>query len=237
MSDRIDHVALAARNNADWCSIVSGTHGAAGTFDADAWACATRTPEYYPDAVTLRRGIDVERLLARVDASSGCSVKDSFADLDLAAAGFDVLFEASWIRRPAGGSSPGATSTARDRWRVVRDPAALRDWEDAWLDGEPGPRLFRRALLDLADVAILAIPSADASIATAVLNVTRGVVGLSNVVTGIADPLETFIVATDAAGELFPGLDVVGYERGELLDVARDAGFEVVGPLRVWMRD
>ena len=237
VSEPLDHAALAARNNAAWCSIVCATHDLHGTVDADAWTWATRTPEFYPDAVTLRRGVDGEALLARIDRSSGCSVKDSFADLDLAASGFDVLFDASWIRFPAASAGPASGPGREDRWRVVRDAAALRDWETAWLDGEIGPRNFRSALLDRDDVAILAIPAHDGALTTAVLNVAAGVVGLSNVVTGEREAAATLSVALDAASQLFPGLDVVGYEQGPMLDAAQQVGFEVTGPLRVWMRD
>jgi hypothetical protein len=35
---------------------------------------------------------------------------------------------------------------------------------------------------------------------------------------------------------LRPGLPVVGYEHGEDLTAAREAGGQVLGPLRVWTR-
>jgi hypothetical protein len=35
-------------------------------------------------------------------------------------------------------------------------------------------------------------------------------------------------------GEIFPGLPLVGYECGYELAAAHRAGFETVGPLRVW---
>jgi hypothetical protein len=210
VSEPVDHVALAARNNAIWCSIVCGTHGVEGTFTPEAWVCASRTPDGYPDAVTLRRGVAVDALLARIDRSTGCSIKDSFADLDL---------------------------TSDERWRIVRDPEALREWELAWREGESGPRIFRPSLLHRDDVVILAIPVAGGSIATAILNRSPGVVGLSNVVIGAADPVDVLTVAVDAAARLFPGFDVVGYEQGSLLDAAISAGFEVIGDLRVWMVD
>jgi hypothetical protein len=45
-----------------------------------------------------------DRLLARdvvrhVDDSHGCSIKDSFASIELSAEGFRPLFEAEWIHR------------------------------------------------------------------------------------------------------------------------------------------
>ncbi len=37
--------------------------------------------------------------------------------------------------------------------------------------------------------------------------------------------------------DLFLGLPIVGYERGEELAVAKPLGFEPVGPLRIWIRE
>jgi hypothetical protein len=63
-----------------------------------------RTPPYYPDAVTLRPNIAVEDLLSAIDVGEGCTVKDSFACLDLGAAAFRPLFRAEWVvRQPARG--------------------------------------------------------------------------------------------------------------------------------------
>ena len=48
-------VAAAARNNAEWCDTVCRVNGCAGRFGGDAWTTARRSPQYYPDAVTLAR--------------------------------------------------------------------------------------------------------------------------------------------------------------------------------------
>ena len=37
------------------------------------------------------------------------------------------------------------------------------------------------------------------------------------------------------AAQIHPGINVVGYERGVDLEFALQAGFEVIGPLRVWV--
>ena len=42
--------------------------------------------------------------------------------------------------------------------------------------------------------------------------------------------------AVRAVAALRPGLPVVGYESGEDLAAAREAGGRVLGPLRVWTR-
>ena len=84
----------AARNNAEWCHAFSRTHGVVGRFQGAFWSSPDRTPPLYPDAVTLRPAATVEEVLAGIDAGEGCSVKDSFACLDLGDVGFRPLFRA-----------------------------------------------------------------------------------------------------------------------------------------------
>lgn len=86
--------------NAAWCDLVCG-----GEFGPRAWTSPSRTPEYYPDAVTLTPDATTADILPFVDASAGCSVKDSFATLALP--GFSVLFEATWIACGPGVPEPG----------------------------------------------------------------------------------------------------------------------------------
>jgi hypothetical protein len=122
----------AARENAEWCEAVARSHGVRSRFTADAWLASTRTPASYPDAVTLRASAD-RGILRDIDASSGCSVKDSFAALDLSDDGFEVLFDARWIFRAPEPERPGSQSTAARTgaegmvWSVL-DPADLGDW-------------------------------------------------------------------------------------------------------------
>jgi hypothetical protein len=42
----------AVRNNAEWCDLVCRTHGIRTAFTPDVWSAGSRTPEFYPDAVT-----------------------------------------------------------------------------------------------------------------------------------------------------------------------------------------
>ncbi|MFE9764474.1 hypothetical protein ACFYPC_08060 [Streptomyces sp. NPDC005808] len=223
----------AARNNAAWCAVMSQSHDVAGEFGAEAWAAPARTPLYYPDAVTLVPGADPAALTARIDtAAPGASVKDSFADLDLAGAGFQVLFEAQWIHRPA-----GAPAIASDlAWDVVGDPDALRDWARAWDDGGGNADLFRPELLDDPDTLVLAAHSPGGRVAAGAV-ASRGdeVVGISNVFALDGGPDAAWPVVLDAVHRLFPTLPVVGYEHGDDLAAAVRQGFEPVGPLRVWL--
>jgi hypothetical protein len=68
----------------------------------------------HPDAVTLSPEAEAAAVLKRVEDGPSCSVKDSFAVLNLVPSGFHVLFEATWIRGPA---AAGAGSAATRDWR------------------------------------------------------------------------------------------------------------------------
>jgi hypothetical protein len=97
----VDDQRAAVAENAAWCATVCG----GGRWGPRAWTSPFRTPEYYPDAVTLDPAATAADVLPYVDGSAGCSVKDSFATLDLA--GFTVLFEATWIACGPGVPEPG----------------------------------------------------------------------------------------------------------------------------------
>lgn len=227
-------VEAAARNNAEWCAVMSRSHGVGGEFGRQAWSAPVRTPPYYPDAVTLVPGADEAALLARIDTGApGACVKDSFADLDLARAGFRVLFDAQWIHRPA-----GAPAAAPDpAWEAVRSPGALRAWALAWGGGAGDEDLFRPELLDDPATFVLAGRSADGHVvAGAVASRSDRVVGITNVFAREGGGDAVWPAVLNAVHGLFPGLPVVGYEHGEDLDAAIRHGFETIGPLRIWLR-
>jgi hypothetical protein len=66
-------------------------------------------------------------------------------------------------------------------------------------------------------------------VAGCVITVTGAVAGLSNV---FGDASEAIRIAA----RTFPGRDLVGYENGEALASALEAGFQTVGDLVVWRR-
>jgi hypothetical protein len=228
-------IRAAARNNAEWCASMSGSHGVTGEFGPQAWSVRVRPPLYYPDAVTLVAGADPAALTAGIDtAAPGACVKDSYADLDLTAAGFQVLFEAQWIHRPAcaqsGSPSPDLV------WDVVRDRDALRAWALAWDGGAGHADLFRPELLDDPATLVLEGRSSDGLVAAgAVANRSDEVVGVSNVFAVDGGGDRAWPMVLDTVHRLFPGLPTVGYEHGEDLDAALRHGFEAIGPLRVWL--
>ncbi|WP_371675811.1 hypothetical protein [Streptomyces sp. NBC_01276] len=233
-------VLAAARNNAEWVAAVCRD----GAFSGSVWSSARRTPPLYPDAVSLTPEASAQEVVAGIDTGSpGCSVKDSFASLDLAPAGFEVLFEAQWIHRPAGPAGRPAPGT---QWSEVRTAAELDAWEAAW-DGAASTGLFHADLL-ARDLVFLAGRSGGRIVAGAVASAGGGVVGVSNLFTvdgahgagsdpdGAAAAVgAAWAAVLEAVAARWPGLPVVGYEQGEDLDAAVRAGFTPIGPLRVWL--
>ncbi|MCX5226063.1 hypothetical protein [Streptomyces sp. NBC_00233] len=222
----------AVRNNAEWCQAMCAAHGHPGTFGARAWTSTRRTPLSYPDAVTLTEDAGVEDVLNGIDRTTpGASVKDSFAQLDLTTEGFRLLFEATWIQRPAGLT---ATATAGE-WRAVRTPDELAAWALAWSDGdEDEAALFRPELL--ADPATTVVAGHDPDgrvLGGAVLSESGTVTGVSNLfAAGDTDPAQVW---SGCLGLIASDRPVVGYESGDDLTAALAAGFQETGPLRVWL--
>ncbi len=230
----VDWRERAVRNNAEWCDLVSRAHNVPGRFDDDAWTSPVRTPALYPDAVTLSPNPSGASLLDRVDASEGCSIKDSFASIDLTGAGFRVLFHAQWIVRTD--DTPAATGD-RTPWERIGDRAAFARWEQTWR-GDDGPDdVLRPDLLDHDEIAILGAWTGDRIVAGAIAHRSAGVVGISNFFVDAAGrDGEPWAGCVGGAGSVFPGSTLVGYESGEQLRAACASGFEIVGPLQVWIR-
>lgn len=203
-------VADAARVNARWCDAMCRAHGFAGVFGPYAWTSARRTPPLYPDAVTLAPEASMDDVLRDVDLSPGCAVKDSFACLDLTGAGFEVLFEATWI-------TCDPEETLAPAWPRVDDPAV------ADID-------FPAALLDDPSVSVWSD-----GVSGVIANRDGDFAGLSNLYT--RDDLDgAWRGATSSVVKAFPGLPITGYEHGDDLDAALRNGYTALGPLRVWLK-
>ena len=145
-----------------------------------------RTPPFYPDAVTLSTAATVEAVLAGIDAGEGCSVKDSFACLELGDAGFRPLFRAEWVVGPA---ASGRVASPRG-WSALTTEAGHRAWESSWGEVPGGSGFFRPALLLDNTIMVLARRESERVVAGAVANRSTTVVGLSNVF-DIAGDLES----------------------------------------------
>ena len=223
-----DRVLRAADNNARWCDLVCRSHRVPTATQDGLWVALRRSPYLYPDAVTLAPGLTAGDVLRSVEDGPGCSVKDSFADLDLAPLGFDELFRAHWIfREPAPSPGGGAPS-----WSIVDADEGLDEWaRAAGLSGTLQSDLLRDP-----SVRILATCGPDGIGAGAVANRTGSLVGVSNVFTTTIAADEAWAEIATALALVFPSLPLVGYERGEHLRAALASGFTELGELRVWLR-
>jgi hypothetical protein len=235
-----------ARNNALWCDAVCRAHGLPTALRETLWCCLRPAPPFYPNAVTLAPTVRAADLDGLEGLPGAWALKDSFAALDLEPLGFHVLFAADWIAR-APAPVVGAIDPAL-HWIAVETDDALARWEAAWGEGEtpPGaPRLFLPALLAEPGVRFLAGQRGQAAarrtVAGAILNwtgrSTDAVVGVSNVFAAAGeDPAACWRSLVAAAGRLYPGATLVGYEHGPALASVQAAGFLPLHPLRVWGR-
>ncbi|MFN8493373.1 MAG: hypothetical protein U0350_37590 [Caldilineaceae bacterium] len=242
-----ERIQQAAYNNAVWCDTVCRAHGWPGEFHEDIWVQWHGSLPYYPNAVTLTDECNLTtqrqaiQRLAEARLPEGCGVKDSFCVLDLTPLGFEPLFEATWLYRPAT-LLPPIEPIQGVQWRRVQEATELRIWERAWRGGtgeetgkEPAP-LFLPTLLADKQIVFLAAYQAERIVAGAILNRTGAVVGLSNLFTPDGDAAPWWASCVAASQALLPGLALVGYERGQDLVYAQQCGFEALGPLRIWIK-
>jgi hypothetical protein len=226
---------VAVANNASWCDAVCRSHGYPGTSSSRLWTSTRHRLRFYPNAITLRPEVTAPEVLTAADSSRPFAVKDSFARLDLARARFRLLAQASWIVREAG--RPAGPPDDGLSWDKVTSPGDLNDWETAWADGASGSgRVFLPALLSDPRCAILACRRENRIVAGAIVYAADGAAGTSNVFSTGLPPDRLWASIWPAVAGLHPHLPVVGYEQGTSLEAARQAGFHVLGTLRIWTR-
>lgn len=188
------------------------------------WVNAQAVPRFYPNAVSLRHdaaAIDEQfatlEILAKSNPPGRWAVKDSFATLDLSRRGFDLLFDANWIRQLP--LLIARTSSDLSWQRVATSDA------------------FPTALFADANFAMFSGSRNGEVVAGGTLYRAEKVVGLSNVIAEPDDAVAVFRDLVALAAGLFPGLPMVGYESGNELRAAINAGFEPGDELRIWVRE
>lgn len=244
MSNR-ERLERAVHNNAVWCDSVCRAYGSPGEFLDGIWINRGRTPRFYPNAVTLANDRGVAAQVEQIRTLSGAGipgawgVKDSFCALDLAPLGFQVLFEARWIWRPASLARPGGRPPGVS-WKRIAGASELAEWERAWGGGAgdetdaDAARVFLPSLLGDDDVAFVAAYRDRRIVAGAIANRTGDVVGISNMFVRDGDDVAVRAGCVAAVIDAFPDRPIAGYEMGDDLTAMGALGFDRLGPLRVW---
>lgn len=243
-TSRVD---LAVLNSAAWYQAMFAAHGLASEVDGRVWRSHQQAPAFHSNLVVLASNLtpselaacvlDVEQRLRR----SAWSVKDSHACLDLRPRGFTLLFDAEWLWRDP---LPGAIRTTVPAlvWSRVASATELAAWEAGWWGDARNEtqsaraRQFPDPLLASADHAFFAGRVDGKVVAGGIANRSPGAVGLSNLFSPPAHSDEAWNALVSCTSTAFPALPIVGYERGDDLVRALQAGFVSIGALRVWQR-
>lgn len=242
LSCRLNHrverellLAAAVVNNALWCDAVCRSHGYPGVFSARSWISAHHDLTFYPNVITLRPDVTAAEMAPARNRACRWAVKDSYARLDLAADGLALLFEAEWFACTPGPAAPGEPGLS---WEPVTGVRELGRWEAAWAQGDSlAAPLFRPELLGDPRCAILACRRGGDLIAGIIGYAAAGVTGISNLFGPGLAAGQLRASALQAVAAFRPDLPIVGYEHGTGLASARQAGCQVLGPLRVWARN
>jgi hypothetical protein len=229
---RDDRDRVAALNNAEWCGAVWRSHGLPVERAHGMWFCPRPTPRFYPNVVTVDAEAETAEqagVIAELATRIGFdfSVKDSFACLDLTTVGLRTWFNAHWLRlrRPA----PPVTANTLD-WRRIDDEPRLAAWERAWRGVDiDSPRIFRAELLDDPSAFVLAGYDATNAIrAGGIAYEAAGATGITNVFGSRQQFLSALLALSGPA-------EIVCYQHTPDLTSAMNAGFEMLGSLKIWV--
>ncbi len=217
----------AVRNNADWCERVASSHSVLSVWRGDAWTTSGDMPPFYPNVVTLKKGISLDRAAEIAEElPENCGWKDSFADLDLSAFGFKVGIEAHWYGLSERAAAPESVSVCE-----VTTTEGLESWIAAWGATPNGATIFRSEIVQQ-NVRFLYRMTASEIDAGLIANIDSGVVGISNAF-GSSDGV---VQCIDAAMKIGNGRSIVGYGSEEELGSLMKLGFVGLGKLRIWLR-
>jgi hypothetical protein len=107
-----------------WYDDLCTLHGTASMLADGLWSALGPPPPLHSAAVTVEEQVTAERVLDRLADGPPGGVKDSFSTVDLGGAGWELLFEATWLHLPA----PAAPAGLPPGWQEVRDVPGLQRW-------------------------------------------------------------------------------------------------------------
>lgn len=215
--------------SARWYDDVFAVHDIPTSRGDGLWYACGEPPRWHSAAKTLEPSVAVHRAVRAVELFEHCSVADSFGDLDLSGAGFELLFEATWVHH-----TPYAQPAAvlPEGWSVVSRHDELEQWNI--LHETTG--VLVPAMLTHPRFTFLARHADSVLTGGAVLHDCQGdAVGLSNAWVLPGTRLDAAALVA-CAGTTHPGRGLTDYARGEDLDALVEAGFTRLGPQVVWNR-
>ncbi|HEU5486673.1 MAG TPA: hypothetical protein VFU98_17340 [Microlunatus sp.] len=213
--------------SASWYDALCALHEVPCGIEHDIWRSYAPPPPLHSVAKTLEPTARPDPALRVMEAYEHGSIADSFGHLDLSAEGYDLLFEAQWIHRPP---EPAPARSLPPGWILLRTAAELQ----RWTSHHDTEQVLLPSLLERSSFCVLGERRDDDYVAGVVLHLGTGVVDISNA--WALGPSSKWPAMVAAAGALFPGRALVGYEYGTDLDRAQEAGFAATGPQRVWVR-
>ena len=205
-----------------WYDDVMALHGVPTARDGGLWRALAPPPPFHSVAKTLRPGVDSTVAVQTAEGRGG--VADSYADLDLP--GFTLLFEATWLHRAPAPSGRRAAGS----WVALRTPELLTLWSER----HDYVGVLPPAVLDHRAFAVLGRFDEGELVGGAVVHAGPGSVDLSNTWAAPGRTMD-WEELVDVAQGLHPGHALTCYAHGEELSGLLGAGFEPVGPQRVWV--
>jgi len=211
-----------------WYDDIFAVHRIPVTVRRAVWSASGAAPPWHSAVKTLGPEAAIDDVLHAMEPHEHGSVADSFGRLDLAAHGFDLLFEATWLHRPPDPAPPSGLPMG---WSVVGNTDVL----DEWNRHHETTEVLGPALLDHPRFRFLARHDEGVLTGGAVTHDAGPTVGLSNCWSMPGHHLDWPDVLS-CVGALHPGRPVVDYAWGDDLDVMVAAGFSPLGPQLVWAR-
>lgn len=216
-------------NNADWCDAMATAHGVATRYNESVWATEYSMPRFYPNVITLQRGIQIDELVESIAANlpAGWGVKDSFDELRLDDLGFRSAFQAHWYCRPPGNYEPNHKESKFDL-TTVNSQAELRNWISGWGQGDG---IFNSSIAADNSVELIYATREGDVVSGLALYHSAGSVGISNVFgTG-----EALLGCLAKVVETHSSKGIVGYGDENEIRTLSGFGFEKMGDLRIWL--
>lgn len=222
--------ARAINNNAQWCANIWKAHKLPVVKEKNYWFCPAKVPDYYPNIITLAPDTDTQiaALLQSeiLETIHIISIKDSFDDLILSDAGMKPLFRATWLYKQR---SANTLEEINVNWRQIKTETGLGHWEESWdTRSSDAKRIFLPPLLIEKQIEFWAGYDKDNLVCGYIANRSDSLIGLSNIFGDYKGCI------THAAFQ-YARYDLVGYESGENLEIAKSLGFEPLDNLSIWI--